>query len=181
MPPLDPTALLGSIVLGEHRLDRVTYTDPVLTVYEATSVVDGGPYTVALAHDVPVETSAATLEAAVQRVGRQGGQGPGLVPLLHARSVPTEAGPRLGVVRRGRAGSSLLTFLGRGPLTLAQVTQLLAPIADALGRLHDAGHLHGAVSATTLVHTDLGPAVDLFGLSAVAEVAHGALGTRDVV
>ncbi|MCU0684204.1 MAG: thioredoxin domain-containing protein [Polyangiaceae bacterium] len=181
MPPLDPTALLGSIVLGEHRLDRVTYTDPVLTVYEATSVVDGGPYTVALAHDVPVETSAATLEAAVQRVGRQGGEGPGLVPLLHARSVPTEAGPRLGVVRRGRAGSSLLTLLGRGPLTLTQVTQLLGPIAEALGRLHDAGQLHGAVSATTLVHTEQGPAVDLFGLSAVAEVAHGALGTRDVV
>ncbi len=181
MPPLDPTALLGSIVLGEHRLDRITHTDPVLTVYEATSVVDGGPYTVALAHEVPVDTSAASLEAAVQRVGRQGGEGPGLVPLLHARSVYTEAGARLGVVRRGRAGSSFLTLLGRGPLTIGQVAQLLAPVAEALGRLHDAGLLHGAVSATTLVHTDQGPAVDLFGLSAVAEVAHGALGTRDVV
>lgn len=181
MPPLDPTALLGTIVLGEHRLDRVTHTDPVLTVYEATSVVDGGPYTVALAHEVPVETSAATLEAAVQRVGRQGGGGPGLSPLLHARAVPTEAGPRLGVVRRGRAGSSLLTLLGRGPLTIGQVTQLLAPIAEALGRLHDAGFLHGAVSGTTIVHTEQGSTLDLFGLSAVAEVAHGALGTRDVV
>jgi protein-disulfide isomerase len=181
MPPIDPTALLGSIVLGEHRLDRIVHTDPVLTVFEATSVVDGGPYTVALAHEVPVETSAATLEAAVQRVGRQGGEGSGLLSLLHARSVPTEAGPRLGVVRRGRAGSSLLTLLGRGPLTIAQVVPLLTPIVEALGRLHDAGLLHGAISSTTLVHTEQGPLIDLFGLSAVAEVAHGALGTRDVV
>ncbi|QNO36453.1 hypothetical protein H4J02_07875 [Protaetiibacter sp. SSC-01] len=59
------------------------------------------------------------------------------------------AGPRLAAV-----------VADRQVWRAGEAVTVLAPLADAIGRLHDAGVAHGAVSAARLVLSDRGPVLD---------------------
>ena len=176
----DAAAWVGRTVLGEHRLDSIAWGDESLAVFDATSVVDGGRYTVATAKNVVSHTSSMALEEAVARAGRHAVGVGALLPLLHARSEGEVDEARLWVVRRGGPLPTLASTID-GPRDAGEVARLLAPVAEALATLHDQGLAHGAVSTSTLVMQGDALALDLFGLSAAAEAAGGPRAARDVV
>lgn len=181
MTPSAAAALCGQTVLAEHRLDRVVWCDDALVVFEATSVLDGGTYTVTVATEVPVDTAFTALEDAVVRAARQAVGLSSVKPLLRARGVQLEAAVRLAVVRRGPSGEPLALRIERGSCSCAEAVRALEPLAAALARLHEQGAVHGAISAVTVSALDESLALDAFGLSVAADAACGARGTRDVL
>ncbi len=168
---------VGQVLLGEHRLERLVRSDGAVEVYEATSTIDQGSYTVALAPDVSIETSAMGIEGAIERAARHATGVRGVVSLLRGAVVSLDAQPCLVVVRRGAAGESLPP----GPLPGAEIEALLGPIARTLTTLHDQGVVHGVVGRATIAIRQGTPVLDLFGLGSAAEAASGARGARDVV
>jgi protein-disulfide isomerase len=180
MSELSVDGLLGRLLLGEYRLDRLVRSDDALALFEATSAVDGGPYAALVALQLSVETSSTALESAADRAGRFAVGLRGVTPVFHARSEPLDGATRLVVVRRGVPGEGFSSLVTEHPRTASEVARLLDPLAVALATLHDQGSVHGAVCPTTLtLKGDL--TLDFFGLSGVAEVASGARGARDVL
>lgn len=172
---------VGRTVVGEHRLFALAREDEALAIYAATSVVDGGGYTVAIAKDVVPQTGSMALEEAVSRAARHAVGVGALLPLLHGRSEGEGEGARLVVVRRAAVFPPISSLFLDGPREVGEVARMLAPVADALARLHDQGLAHGAISSGLLVVRDGVVSLDLFGISAVAEAAGGARAARDVV
>lgn len=171
----DVDALLGQVVLGEHEVLSVARASAELAVLACRSTLDQRAYTVALAPRVAVGTSASALASAVERAGRHAIGERNLLALLSARVATLGGRPCIAVVRRGDALPSAATWLGRAR-TPAEVALALAPVAGALGALHEQGMAHGAVSLETVVVRDGALALDLFGLAQVAEAADGARG-----
>ena len=99
----DAAAWVGRTVLGEHRLGALAREDDVVALYEATSVVDGGKYAVAVPKHVVPETGSMALEEAVGRAGRHAVGASALLPLLHARVEGEGAEARTG--KRTRTSS----------------------------------------------------------------------------
>ncbi|MFO0659766.1 MAG: thioredoxin domain-containing protein [Polyangiaceae bacterium] len=178
----ETSGLVGQIVMGEYRLERLVREDDALTFFSSTSTVDNGPYTVALATKVAVDTSAMALEAAVARIGRHSVGVRGLIPVLHARPVTLTSGRVcLGVVRRGEPASSLRDEIARSKKPVQEVARWLQPIASALSSLHEQGVAHGVVSTSAICIRNDDVLLDLFGLSAVAEASSGSRGCRDAI
>lgn len=169
--------LVGSVALGEFRLDRVAHQDASLWVYRATSTVDGGAYAIAVAPGVAVETSASALAEAVTRASQHAIGQRGLSALLSARTLEVGGAGRVAVARRGEPGVPITEQLG-GHRPLTEIVKELGPVASALETLHDQGVSHGAVSPWTVVYRDGRIVLDWFGLSMVSEVASAARGAR---
>lgn len=174
-------ALIGQVVLGEHRLEKLARADGALAIFEATSVVDGGPYTVVVAHEVRVETAATALDEAIERAGRHAVGVKGLTSLLLGRALPLAEGARLAVVRRGPPGASFHSASGGRPLPIAEVVEALTPIASTLATLHDQGMVHGALCPSTVTIRNGAMSLDFFGIAGAAEAACGARGYRDLL
>ncbi len=170
-------ALVGQVVLGEHRLDRLLRQDGALALFEATSTVDGGLYTVIVAPQVRVETAATALEAAVDRAGRHAVGVKGVVSLLRGSTLAGPDRSWLVAVRRGGADPEPLP----GRLPIAEAVRLLTPLAEALAAIHDQGLVHGALCPLTVGRRNGELTLDFFGLGAAAEVACGARGSRDLL
>src|SRR4051812_22148265 len=128
-PGSETAGLVGQIVMGEYRLERLAREDDALTTFAAVSTVDQGQYSVMLATRVAVDTSAMALEAAVGRIGRHSVGIRGLIPVLHARPITLTSGRAcLGVVRRGDPGQPLREEILRGPKPVQEVSRWLQPV-----------------------------------------------------
>lgn len=170
-------ALVGQVVLGEHRLDRLVREDGALALFEATSTVDQGTYTVLVAPGVRVETAATAIEAAIDRASRNVMGVKGVVSLLRGATVTSVTPPMLAVVRRGGVDPEPLP----SRLSIPDAVRLLSPLADALAALHDLGLVHGALCPLTVGRRGDALVLDFFGLGAAAEAASGARGARDLL
>ncbi|MCS6901274.1 MAG: thioredoxin domain-containing protein [Myxococcales bacterium] len=170
-------ALLGQVVLGEYRLDRLVREDEALAVFEAISMVDQGVYTVLVAPEVKIETAATAIEAAVDRASRNVVGVRGVVSLLRGATVTSLSPPVLAVVRRGGVEPEPLP----ARLSIPDAVRLLTPLAEALAVLHNLGLVHGALCPLTVGRRGDELILDFFGLGAAAEAASGARGARDLL
>lgn len=169
--------LVGQVVLGEHRLERLVRSDGSLSLFESVSTVDQGTYAVMVAHEVRVETAATAIEAAVDRAGRHAVGVKGLVSLLRGTTLATDERTRLAVVRRGAPSDDPLPARA----SIADAVRMLEPLAEALAILHEQGLVHGAICPLTLGQRNGALVLDFFGLGAAAEAASGARGSRDLL
>ena len=104
-----------------------------------------------------------------------------VVPVEACAAVPDG---RLAVVMPHLLGGSLDRLVrARGHLTPGEVVTVLAPVASALGRLHDLGVVHGDVSpGNVLLDLDGRPLLGDLGLGHVlGEVSPGVWGTEGFV
>ena len=168
--------LVSQVVLGEHELVALSREDDAVAVFRSRSTVDGGVYTVVLPKRVGVTSGATEIAGAATRASRQAVGISGVLPLLAAR---TDQG-HVWTIRRGEPGTSLADDIG-APHTFAEVHALLAAAVTALGRLHDIGQFHGALSPLAFVTLDDRRLLDFVGLSTVAEASGGRRGLVDVL
>lgn len=168
--------LVSQVVLGEHELVALSREDDAVAVFRSRSTVDGGVYTVVLPKRVGVTSGATEIAGAATRASRQAVGISGVLPLLAAR---TDQG-HVWTIRRGEPGTSLAEQLG-APHTFAEAHALLAGAVTALGRLHDIGQFHGALSPLAFVTLDERRLLDFVGLSTVAEASGGRRGLVDVL
>ncbi|WP_392542371.1 protein kinase domain-containing protein [Oryzobacter telluris] len=97
--------------------------------------------------------------------------------------IPLADGRAALVMPHVRGGALDALVRARGHLAPGEVVTVLAPLASALGRLHDLGVVHGDVSpGNVLLELDGRPLLADLGLGhVVGEVAHGVWGTDGYV
>lgn len=171
------TLLVGQTVLGEYHLDRLLREDEAMMLFATTSTVDQGTYTVLIAPEVRIETTATAIESAVDRAGRGVIGIKGVISLLRGSILTDQERPCLIVVRRGSIDPNPLPR----HLSIPDAVRLLEPLADALASLHELGLVHGALCPLTVSQRDGLLVLDFFGLNAAAEAASGARGARDLI
>ncbi|QKE84513.1 serine/threonine-protein kinase [Arthrobacter sp. NEB 688] len=147
-------------VLPGLRLGRLLGRGGSAQVWEAERLDDGRRVAVKVSHGDAEAAQAAVREASV--AGRT----------VSAHVVPVEAcltlpDARVALVMPLMRGGSLAALVAaRGHLGPGEVVTVLAPLAEALGRLHAAGVVHGDVSPGNVL-------LDLDGRPALADLGVG--------
>ena len=81
----EPPLRAGDVLFGEHELGELARDDGAFAVYASRSRTDGSSYTLSVARDVTIGTSATALQQAGERVARHSLGQRSVLPLLSAR------------------------------------------------------------------------------------------------
>lgn len=139
-------------------------------VWEAVRLTDGRRVALKVSHADPEAAEAAVREAAVS--SRAAAE-----HVVRVEACLTLPDARVALVMPLMRGGSLAALVGaRGHLGPGEVVTVLAPLAEALGRLHAAGVVHGDVSpGNVLLDLDGRPALADLGLGRVLGEAPAAV------
>ena len=162
---LDPVSIES---LGGYRLVRKLGEGPRAEVFLAhpqRDDADAVPAAIKLTRAGVSDRSVLTESSALSRAA-----GPHVVELLDAAPGP-DGIPAL-VLQRLPGGSLARVLRERSHLSSGEVITILAPIALAVARLHDAGVAHGAIRAeAVLFDADGAPVLACFGKATLVEPA----------
>lgn len=144
-------------IVGGYRLVRKLGEGPHAVTWLGHPVDDSAPAAVKLYRSADAEAPAREIESLARAAG------PHVVGIL---DVATAADGRVALILERLRPETLAGLLASGPLRSGEAVTILAPLADALDRLHRAGVAHGAVSAAAVGFSDTGaPVLARFGSS----------------